>query len=169
MGCVFDVDITGARIRLKDMNKPNAAAKTAYSFLGITDETTVCECCGKKNLKCTVVLEDESGNLVRFGRDCASRALGWGLNATKAEARARDRMLVEMQRNAYRTGRPHEQRQATWNGKSLNGKSIVTFHKMTGPVELVMLGCRIPSDNADGWVELVRGCWYYRSLPPVAA
>jgi hypothetical protein len=32
------------------MNKPNAAAKTAYSFLGITDETTVCECCGRIHL-----------------------------------------------------------------------------------------------------------------------
>lgn len=42
--------------------------------LGVTDETTTCECCGKQNLKRVVVL-DIDGNVVRYGCDCAARAL----------------------------------------------------------------------------------------------
>jgi hypothetical protein len=50
-------------------------------ILGITDERTECDCCGKTNLKCTVALEkvDAEGNgtgeIVYFGRDCAARTL----------------------------------------------------------------------------------------------
>lgn len=142
---------------------------TKFTFLGIDDTVSTCDCCGKRKLKCAVALENEAGEVVHYGRDCASRALGWGLDATKAERRARDRMVDELQKNAYRTGRPYEERPALWNGKRLYGTSVVTFHKMTGPVELVMLGCRIPADNADGWVELVRGCWYYRRLQAAVA
>lgn len=42
--------------------------------LGTTDETSICECCGKTNLKKVVVLEIE-GEIVRYGCDCASKAL----------------------------------------------------------------------------------------------
>lgn len=42
--------------------------------LGTTDETSTCECCGKTNLKKVVVLEIE-GEIVRYGCDCASKAL----------------------------------------------------------------------------------------------
>lgn len=44
-------------------------------LLGTTDETTTCECCGKPNLKKTVVLETEDGGEVRYGVDCAAKAL----------------------------------------------------------------------------------------------
>lgn len=47
---------------------------TTYRILGINDEVTACECCGKANLKCTVVLTNGEGE-VHFGRDCAARAL----------------------------------------------------------------------------------------------
>jgi len=52
-----------------------------YRLLGIDDEQTTCDHCGKRNLKCTAVLAvlDADGNEeaeVRFGRDCAARALG---------------------------------------------------------------------------------------------
>ena len=41
---------------------------------GINDDVTTCECCGKTNLKCTVVLSNGDGE-VHFGRDCAARAM----------------------------------------------------------------------------------------------
>lgn len=141
---------------------------TKFAILGIDDSVTVCDCCGKKNLKCTVAMTDESGETVHYGRDCASKAMGWGLDATKAERRIRDRLLTEMKQNAYKTGRTFEERVATWHGKRL-GVGFVTFSGFTGPVELVMLGVRIPQDNADGWVELVRGAYYYRKLPVAVA
>lgn len=52
-----------------------------YRILGISDDHTTCEHCGKSNLKCTVTLEsldaDSNGDgiTVRFGRDCAARAM----------------------------------------------------------------------------------------------
>lgn len=43
-------------------------------ILGISDEVTTCECCGKKNLKRTVVLTNGEGE-VHYGSECAAKAL----------------------------------------------------------------------------------------------
>lgn len=66
-----------------------------YRMLGIDDDCNVCDCCGKKNLKCTVALSelDSDGNetsVVKFGRDCASKALGLRRTAGKMEMAARE-------------------------------------------------------------------------------
>ena len=45
-----------------------------FKVLGITDEG-VCGCCGKTNLKRTVAMETESGDVVHYGTDCASKAM----------------------------------------------------------------------------------------------
>lgn len=45
-----------------------------WKLLGINDDVTTCECCGKSGLKCTVVLSNGEGE-VCYGRDCAARAL----------------------------------------------------------------------------------------------
>lgn len=42
--------------------------------LGINNDVTTCECCGKANLKLTVVLGDEYGER-HYGRDCAAKAM----------------------------------------------------------------------------------------------
>lgn len=44
-----------------------------YKILGINDDVTTCECCGRSNLKATVVMESVDGSVVHFGRDCAAR------------------------------------------------------------------------------------------------
>lgn len=54
-------------------------------ILGITDETTTCECCGKTNLKKVVVMQNEAGNILRYGTDCAARAQGKKSSLVKAE------------------------------------------------------------------------------------
>lgn len=47
-----------------------------FKIIGVTDETTVCEHCGKTNLKKVVVLENlETGEIVRYGTDCAAKAM----------------------------------------------------------------------------------------------
>lgn len=43
--------------------------------LGINDEVTTCECCGRSELKCTVVLETTNGGMVHYGRQCAVKAI----------------------------------------------------------------------------------------------
>jgi hypothetical protein len=45
-----------------------------FKVLGTTDEITTCDCCGRKNLKCTVAL-DKDGEIVHYGRDCAGAAV----------------------------------------------------------------------------------------------
>ena len=57
-------------------------AETTAKLLGITDDSSVCECCGKTNLKRVAVLELADGSIVRFGRDCAAKKLGksFGVN-----------------------------------------------------------------------------------------
>ena len=42
----------------------------------ITDEVTTCDCCGKFNLKATVLMLSDSGGLFHYGRTCASRNSG---------------------------------------------------------------------------------------------
>lgn len=66
----------------------------AFQLVGLSEET-VCECCGKENLKLTVVLErvDADGNgveFVKFGRDCAARALRMRVTAGRMETIARE-------------------------------------------------------------------------------
>ena len=46
-----------------------------FKLLGIVDEVTVCDCCGKKNLARTVALETEGGETVYYGTTCAALAL----------------------------------------------------------------------------------------------
>lgn len=43
--------------------------------LGINNEVTTCDCCGRSNLKKTVVIGDECGER-RYGVVCAARFLG---------------------------------------------------------------------------------------------
>lgn len=46
-------------------------------IIAITDESDHCECCGKNNLKKVVVLMNDDGDFVRYGVNCAARAMGW--------------------------------------------------------------------------------------------
>jgi ABC-type oligopeptide transport system ATPase subunit len=53
----------------------NKEASKMLKIVGLTDEITSCECCGKSNLKCTVALEDTTfGGITFYGRDCAAKA-----------------------------------------------------------------------------------------------
>lgn len=58
-------------------------------ILGVTDEITVCDCCGKKNLKKTIGLELTDGTTVHYGSDCASAALLGKKSRKGAESVAR--------------------------------------------------------------------------------
>lgn len=42
---------------------------------GITDSVTTCDCCGKTNLKRTVAIETESGEILHYGTSCAASYL----------------------------------------------------------------------------------------------
>lgn len=46
-----------------------------FRLLGIVDEITTCDCCGKKRLARTVAMEKEDGTVVHYGTTCAAKAL----------------------------------------------------------------------------------------------
>lgn len=78
-----------------------------FKVLGINDESTVCECCGKTNLKRTVVLESESLGIVRYGVDCAGMALHGSksaVNARKVVNAAKELARAEANRKAIAAG-----------------------------------------------------------------
>lgn len=52
-------------------------------ILGINDDVTTCECCGRAGLKKTVVL-DMDGSQVHYGTQCAAKTLRFGAGATKS-------------------------------------------------------------------------------------
>lgn len=59
-----------------------------YKMRGITDSVTSCDCCGRSDLKSTVVLESDDGTLSHFGKVCASKLLKIGAKEVMALATA---------------------------------------------------------------------------------
>lgn len=55
-----------------------------YEFIGVTDEFTTCDLCGKTRLKKTMILKDmETLEFVFAGVDCGVEALGWYYEQSK--------------------------------------------------------------------------------------
>lgn len=73
-----------------------------YKILGISDEQTECDCCGRKGLKRTVALEvwengENTFEVIRVGVDCAeilSSRNGKGMSAAKIRAEATRVQLI---------------------------------------------------------------------------
>lgn len=62
--------------------------------IGINDEVTTCECCGRQNLKRTVVLSSGDGER-RYGTECAARALGLDRLAVERQVRSAQKKATE--------------------------------------------------------------------------
>lgn len=59
-----------------------------YKTLAIVDDVNTCDCCGKSNLKSTVAMERDDGEVLYFGSVCATRHSGRDAKAIKSEAKA---------------------------------------------------------------------------------
>jgi hypothetical protein len=57
-----------------------------YKTLAIVDDVNTCDCCGKTNLKLTVAMERDDGEVLHFGSVCATRHSGRDIAAIKSEA-----------------------------------------------------------------------------------
>ena len=66
--------------------------------LGTDDGVTVCDCCGKSDLKFTVVMELDDGTLAHYGQICAGRNAG----KTRAQIGAEVKAYAESQKVAAR-------------------------------------------------------------------
>lgn len=52
-----------------------ATESTPVIVLGVTDDRSACECCGKTGLKRVVALDFSDGPVVYYGVDCAAKAI----------------------------------------------------------------------------------------------
>ena len=59
-----------------------------YRTLAIVDDVNTCDCCGKSNLKSTVAMERDDGEMLHFGSICATRHSGRAAKTIKSEALA---------------------------------------------------------------------------------
>ncbi len=66
--------------------------------LGTNDSVTTCDCCGKSNLKSTVIMELDSGEIVHYGRVCARRNTGKEQKTITSEIKAERARKVEAAR-----------------------------------------------------------------------
>lgn len=75
----------------------------AFRYLGITDECVECQCCGKADLRSTVVLavldaDRNTEDITYYGSTCAARALGvrgGGRSVLQSARWAHDKTLTE--------------------------------------------------------------------------
>jgi len=56
--------------------------------LGTDDSITTCDCCGKSNLKFTVTVELDDGEIVHYGQVCARRNTGKDQRTITSEIKA---------------------------------------------------------------------------------
>lgn len=138
------------------------ASGPRFRLEGITDEVDVCELCGKKDLKCTMLLVelDADGNElgeVYYGRDCGAAALGWNVSADRAEKLVKGTARVDWWAadKAWRA----------WNEACYQAG-----HGPTGPAPFVVDGVdlevwdrftlgRVPADA--GWVQVAKDSRQY--------
>ena len=58
----------------------NGDVMQIVKVLGVNDDVTTCECCGRTGLKKTVVLDVE-GSQLHYGTQCAAKKLRFGMGA----------------------------------------------------------------------------------------
>jgi hypothetical protein len=60
----------------------------AFTALCLDDSVTTCDCCGRTDLKATVLMQSDLGELVHFGQICAARNSGKTRKQVTTEIRA---------------------------------------------------------------------------------
>jgi len=81
---------------------------SALRIVGITDEVSTCDCCGKNDLKRAVALEGEEGEVVFFGTTCTAIALGRDAKEVRKESKKAQDRRDEARRAAEQAKRDAE-------------------------------------------------------------
>ena len=93
--------------------------------VGMNDEQTTCDACGRMELRGTVILADENGEFGRYGTTCAGRILGWSISRSQAEsAEAYRRQCVASDLRAARA--------AAINGDAATARMYLRDARRTG-------------------------------------
>lgn len=76
--------------------------------LGTDDSVNTCDCCGRADLKSTVALETEAGEVVHYGVVCAAQAMKRSAADVRKDARKADAAKREADRAAQDAARQAE-------------------------------------------------------------
>ena len=118
---------------------------TRYNIHGTTDEVTTCACCGKKNLRNTVVLEvaegNNAGDLLHFGSHCAARALGQrntkaSVIVSQAKRRAKLQPIVDVVKANIDFGIDHAKAQARAFAKANRIDALINGFESWGQINI---------------------------------
>ena len=118
---------------------------TTYNIHGTTDEITTCACCGKKNLRNTVILEiaegDNAGDLLHFGSHCAARALGQrktkaAVIVSQAKRRAQLQPIVDVVKANIDFGIDHAKAQARAFAKANKIDALINGFESWGQINI---------------------------------
>lgn len=71
--------------------------------LGTDDSVTTCDCCGKSNLKFTVIIELDSGDVVHYGQVCARRNTGKDQRTITSEINAHKAAKIAAAQTEWKT------------------------------------------------------------------
>lgn len=104
-----------------------------WKVLGVTEDRNVCECCGKQNLKKTVALENEAGEIRYMGVNCAAKAMIGKNSKSKADQIWKEATAITFAKN---------------NLKKLGTKECKRRILVFG------VGC---TDLVDGYIEFYNG------------
>ena len=77
-------------------------AKMTLRAIGTDDSVNTCDCCGKKNLKYTVVMVSTDGETLHYGSTCAARNSGKAPKQIRAEISAHEQALNDAAMDEYR-------------------------------------------------------------------
>jgi hypothetical protein len=88
---------------MEPIDTPNLGAHNMARALGTDDSINTCDCCGKSNLKFTVIIEQDSGEIVHYGQVCAGRNTGKSRPQINAEIKSHKAAQENAARQAWRT------------------------------------------------------------------
>lgn len=110
-----------------------------YKTLAIVDDVNACDCCGKSNLKSTVAMERDDGEVLYFGSVCATRHSGRDAKVIKSEAKAAYEEKVAAARKELRNSQEEIACNARMNEARNLGLISIAFRDF----------CRVASSAAD--------------------
>jgi hypothetical protein len=70
--------------------------------LGTDDSVNTCDCCGKTDLKFTVAIELDNGEIVHYGQVCAGRNTGKTRPQINAEIKSEAARILDAARTEFR-------------------------------------------------------------------
>jgi hypothetical protein len=95
--------------------------------VGMSDEQTECDKCGRMELRGTVILADDNGEVGRYGTTCAGRLLGRSItrkDAATIEAVRRQHVVADL-RMGLRAAQVGDKAEALWRVREARQTGIV--------------------------------------------